>query len=259
MNAIEFKNVSFHYHFEHSIIKDIDFLVENGSTTIILGKNGSGKSTILKLLMGFEKPIDGQIFIEGKSLDYFSILEKSRILAYVSQDIFSQFDFSVEDYLLFGVTNTLNFISLPKQEHLMLVNTYVDQFHINHLLEKKMDRLSGGERQIVMICRAFIQGSRIIVLDEPLSALDFVNQNKVLKLLKDISGKGKTIIFTTHNPNHALFLDANVVFLSNKQIVAKGRAREVLSLTLLNDVYEHSIGMSKDQPYEEFSVKNDEI
>ena len=122
-----------------------------------------------------------------------------------------------------------------------------------------MDRLSGGERQIVMICRAFIQGSRIIVLDEPLSALDFVNQNKVLKLLKDISGKGKTIIFTTHNPNHALFLDANVVFLSNKQIVAKGRAREVLSLTLLNDVYEHSIGMSKDQPYEEFSVKNDEI
>lgn len=259
VSAIEFQNITFHYNLDNTIIHNINFEIEKGSTTVILGKNGSGKSTLLKLLMRFEKPIDGRILIDGNLINNISILDKSKILAYVSQDIFNQFDFSVQDYLLFGVTNTLNFISMPNSEHRELVSTYVKQFQIEHLLRKKMDKLSGGEKQIVMICRAFIQGSNIIVLDEPLSALDFANQNKVLKLLKDISGKGKTIIFTTHNPNHALFLDANVIFLYNRQIIAQGHAREVLTLDLLNTVYENSIGKSKDHPYEEFSIKNHEI
>lgn len=259
MNVIRFENVSFSYKNSKSILKNLNFNIDKGTTTVLLGKNGSGKTTLLKLLMNFEKPQDGKIYLNGKDIADFSILEKSKQIAYVGQDIFSQFDFSVEDYLLFGVTNSLSMFQLPKEEHRLIVEENVNKFGIAHLLNKKMDQISGGEKQIIMICRAFIQGSNIIVLDEPLSALDFSNQNIILKLLKNIKNENKTIIFTTHNPNHALYLDANVLMIDNNELFIDGLARKELTINNLTKVYGDTIGFSKEHSYAEYSIKNDEV
>lgn len=259
MNAIEISNLSFGYDKKDLVLDDISFNIEEFSTTAVLGKNGSGKSTLLKILTGLEHHSSGNVLLKGKPISEYSILERSKQIAYVGQDIFNQFDFSVEDYLLFGVTNSLSLISAPKQRHKEKVYEYVSRFEIKHLLEKKMDKISGGEKQIIMLCKAFIQGSDIVVLDEPLSALDFENQNKILNLLKNISNKGKTIIFSTHNPNNALFLDANTIMLSSKKIVFNGKARKDLTIEALNAVYGNIVGKSSEHPYDEFSVKSDEI
>ena len=104
-------------------------------------------------------------------------------------------------------------------------------------MNKLMDKIMGGEKQIMANHKAFIQGSNVIVLDEPLSALDFINQNKVLRLLKDIKNENKTIIFTTHNPNHALYLDANILMLDEQKLVINGKAREVLTIENLKNKY----------------------
>ena len=93
MNVIRFENVSFSYKNSRSILKNLNFNIDKGTTTVLLGKNGSGKTTLLKLLMNFEKPQDGKIYLNGKDIADFSILEKSKQIAYVGQDIFSQFDF----------------------------------------------------------------------------------------------------------------------------------------------------------------------
>lgn len=258
MIAIKFKDVTFNYPNSNLILDKISFDILENSTTVILGKNGSGKTTLLKLLMNFEKPKTGEIYLNGTLLNEYSILDKSKQIAYVGQDIFSQFDFTVEDYLLFGVTNSLGMFKSPKKEHYDKVYSYVKKFDIEHLINKKMDQISGGEKQIVMICKAFVQGSNIIVLDEPLSALDFTNQNRILKLLKDIKKENKTIIFTTHNPNHALYLDSNVLLIDNNKLALNGNARIELTLDKLKEVYGETIGFSDEHLYKEFSIKNEE-
>ena len=255
MSVIKFERVTFQYSNSNVVLEDVTFEIKSNSTTILLGKNGSGKSTLLKLLMHFEKPQEGKIFLNNKCIDKYSILERSKEIAYVGQDVFNQFDFSVKDYLLFGVTNTLSMFQSPNKKHNLLVQKFVDKFEISHLLNKSMDKISGGEKQIVMICKTFIQGSNIIVLDEPLSALDFINQNRILKLLRDIKTEKKTIIFTTHNPNHALYLDANVLMIDQKKLVFDGKARDVLTIENLKSIYGDIIGFSSDHPYEEFSIK----
>lgn len=259
MNVIKFNDVTFNYPKSNSILSEISFEILENTTTVILGKNGSGKTTLLKLLMNFEKPKSGEIYINNRLINEYSILEKSKQIAYVGQDIFNQFDFSVEDYLLFGVTNSLGMFKLPKKEHYNKVNEYVEKFNIKYLINKKMDQISGGEKQIVMICKAFIQGSKILILDEPLSALDFTNQNRILKLLKAIKKDNKTIIFTTHNPNHALYLDSNILLIDNNIIALNGRARTELTMDKLKVVYGDTVGFSSDHPYNEFSIKNDEV
>jgi len=259
MSVIKYENVTFNYPNSKIILKDITFEINPKTTTVLLGKNGSGKSTLLKLLMHFEKPQQGDIYLKNKLISEYKIHERSKEIVYVGQDVFNQFDFTVEDYLLFGVTNSLSMFQTPKEQHYNLMYKFVSQFSISHLLNKSMDKISGGEKQIVMICKAFIQGSNIIVLDEPLSALDFTNQNKVLKLLRDIKKQDKTIIFTTHNPNHALYLDANVLVLDHQEVVIQGKAREELTLENLRKIYGDTIGFSKEHTYNEFSIKNDEI
>lgn len=259
MSAIKFDHVSFSYNNKKEVISDISFEISKGKTTMLLGKNGSGKTTLLKLLMNFEKPQNGTIYLYNKNINDYTIIDKSKEMSYVGQDIFNQFDFTVEDYLLFGVTNALSMFQLPDKKHLDLVKRFAHKFGIEHLMNKKMDQISGGEKQIVMICRAFIQNTEIIVMDEPLSALDFGNQNIILKLIKNLNKENKTIIFTTHNPNHALFLNANFIIIDKCKIVMHGIARENLTLEVLNKVYDGSIGLSKEHFYEEFSIKNDEV
>src|SRR5690554_2660802 len=117
MSVIKFVNVTFQYSNSKEVLKDITFEVESNSTTILLGKNGSGKSTLLKLLMYFEKPQTGTIYLNNKLINEFSILERSKEIAYVGQDVFNHFDFSVKDYLLFGVTNTLSMFQSPNKSH----------------------------------------------------------------------------------------------------------------------------------------------
>jgi iron complex transport system ATP-binding protein len=117
-----------------------------------------------------------------------------------------------------------------------------------------MDELSGGERQIVSICRAYIQDTEIMILDEPTSALDFKNQNLVLSILKEVASVGKTIILSTHNPNHALYLESNALLIDKGKIIKNGPAKDVITKNVLSKVYGTNLKYSKDLEYDEISI-----
>ena len=119
-----------------------------------------------------------------------------------------------------------------------------------------MNQLSGGEKQIVTIATAILQDTPIILLDEPTSALDLKNQNLVLSLLKEISKDGKTIIFSSHNPNHALFLEANVLLMSEGKIIIEGASESIIKKEILRKVYGELLCFSYELPYNEVSFKN---
>ena len=213
--SIKIENLSFKYkNSRHNVLNNINLELNEGELVVLLGNNGCGKTTLIHNIVGLKKPCDGSVIYNGMDLSKVTILEHSKIIAYVSQKVSQLEDVVVKDYLSFGFTNDLKFYQKPSKDQLERVEMLARKLNIIHLLYKKIDEISGGERQIVSICCALLQNTNVIVLDEPMSALDLKNQHMVLSVLKEISNKeNKTILLSTHNPNHALYLNSKVALM----------------------------------------------
>lgn len=255
--SIKINNVSFKYDKKalELTLNNINLEVVDSSINVLLGLNGCGKTTLLKLLAGLEKPLSGTIQYGEDELSKISIKERSKTFSYVPQHSYVIGDIPVYDYLLFGTTNTLAFYQTPGDKEMQKVYAVAERLGIIHLLDKNIGEVSGGERQIVFIACALIQDTPIILLDEPTSALDIKNQNKVLTVLKEISKEGKTIILSSHNPNHALFLDSNVILMNKGIIATHGGAKELITVEKLVPIYGEHVCYSDELGYREISFK----
>lgn len=256
MQSVEVKDLSFSYDNRKFVLNNLNFHCKDGSINVLLGLNGSGKTTLIKCLAGLLKPQSGEIIIEGKNLKDISIKERAKIVSYVSQKNNNIDDFSVYDYLSFGTSSELEFYESPKEKQKQNILKQAERFNISHLLDKKLGELSGGERQIVSICSAIIQNTKIVILDEPTSALDIKNQNIVLSIIKQIAKEEKKIfILSSHNPNHALFLNSSVCLLKDGKVANFGTASEIIQVDKLKEIYGENICESKELPYKEISFK----
>lgn len=258
MKMIDVKKISFKYQDKGKIVlNNMSFSCEEGSVNVLIGLNGSGKTTLIKVLAGLFERYCGDVFIDGCNLKTLSIKERSIKMAYVAQRSGAIDDFSVFEYLSFGRLNKMSFYQCPSGEDKASVLNCANDFEINHLLDKKLCEISGGERQIVSICSALVQDTKLVILDEPTSALDIKNQHVVLSIIKKIAKEqGKTFILSTHNPNHALYLDGNVLLLKDGKIVTQGQACEVVTIDCLRTVYGDDICRSLELPYEEISFRD---
>ena len=252
---IDVKELSFKYQRKGKLVLDkLNFSCEKGTVNVLIGLNGSGKTTLIKTIAGLLENYQGEVFIDGKNLKGLSIKERAKKMAYVAQRSNAVDDFPVLDYLLFGTVNKMNFYQSPKEEDEKKVLDCAEEFGITYLLDKRLGEISGGERQIVSICAAIVQDTNLVILDEPTSALDIKNQNKVLSLIKKIAGEqGKTFILSSHNPNHALYLDSNVVLLKDGKILKEGKSSEIITIDILKNIYGDNIEYSKNLPYREVS------
>lgn len=178
-------------------------------------------------------------------------------MAYVAQRSGVIDDFQVFDYLLFGTANKTSFYQAPSEKDEKRVFDCAKQFGISHLLDKKLGEISGGERQIVSICGAIAQDTDLIVLDEPTSALDIKNQHAVLSIIKKIAKEQeKTFILSSHNPNHALYLESNVLLLKDGAIETQGEAKDAVTVDRLKSIYGEDICYSTELFYKEISFKD---
>ena len=237
------------------VIKNLNLSIEDGTITVLLGLNGCGKTTFIKLLAGLLKADSGEILYADKNVFGLSMKERSKIFAYVPQKTYSADDYFVKDYLTYGFINSLKFYQTPSNEQLAKVQDIAEKLSITHLLSKKMGQISGGERQIVSIASCLLQDTPIILLDEPTSALDLKNQNTVLSLLREITKDGKTIILSSHNPNRALFLESNVVLMDKGTIIKQGTSKDIVKVEVLKEIYGNNICLSENLIYKEISFK----
>lgn len=242
-----------------NILEDVSFEVEDSSIYVLLGLNGCGKTTLIKVLAGLLPYSKGSIKYGELELSNIKIRDRSKIFAYVPQKISAGDDVIVRDYLAYGFVNKLKFYERPKITQLEKIKEISEEVGITNLLDKQMNRISGGERQIVTIASCILQDTPIILLDEPMSALDLKNQNLVLSLLKKISSEGKTIVLSSHNPNHALFLNSNAILLNKGKVVESGLAKEIIKVELLKSIYGDEVCESSQLDYSEISFKSANI
>lgn len=255
--SVKIENLNYKYpRHKDNTLENISLEIKDGDVVALLGLNGCGKTTLIKNIVGLLPPTSGNIIIDNVDVNKISIKERSKLISYVSQKINNIEDVLVRDYLSFSFANRLNFNERPNQNQIKELDEMAEKFEISRLLNKKIDEISGGERQKVSICSAMLQNTKVIVLDEPTSALDLKNQYLVLNLIYEISKeKNKTVIFSTHNPNHALFLNCMVAIMKNGKISIYDESEQIIKVDNLKNIYGDNICYSKELSYDEITFK----
>jgi len=254
INALELKNINFSYERE-TFLKDFSLAVRVGEFFGIIGPNGSGKTTILKLMAGLLKPMAGSILVLDKDINEIGRNDLAKIIGFVPQENFFAFEFTVFDVVLWGRNPYLKRFENPKKidfDKTMEALTLTD---ILSLKDKSVNRISAGERQRVVLARALAQEPKILLLDEATSHLDITHQVEFLKILKRLNkgippplssptkggreggGGGMTIVFLSHDLNLASLVCSRILLLDKGRPVACDKPASVLKPELIERVY----------------------
>nr|WP_319491477.1 ABC transporter ATP-binding protein [uncultured Desulfobacter sp.] len=213
----------------------VDLTVSKGESLCLLGPNGCGKTTLLDCLLGINTLDKGSIIIDQTPITRMSAAQTARYLAYVPQRHSSSFSFTVMDILLMGRTPYTALFSSPSARDRKKAEALLESLGLLHLKDRNYTRLSGGETQLVMILRALVQDTPVIVMDEPTAHLDFKNELLVLETIaRMIRDRGLTLIMATHFPNHAFFLEnaglpVQVCFMHQGRIQTAGTPSQALT------------------------------
>jgi len=236
------RGLSFRYG-ERTIFSDLSLKLERGKITCLLGPNGCGKTTLIDTLMGFLSPLEGYIEMGGRNISSLKAAEIARMAAYVPQTHEKHFPFTVSDVILMGRTAHLGLFESPGRSDRQMVADLLEKTGRLSLADRDYRELSGGETQIVLILRALIQESPLIVMDEPTSHLDFRNELVLLEMIHELAEKrNRGVLMSTHSPNQALFLanrdlDVRVVLMDERGQLICGSPEEILTVENMAKFY----------------------
>ncbi len=219
------------------VLHDASLELAPGQVVSLLGANGAGKSTLLRIILGLLPPQGGEVCLGDRPLRDYPRRELAHHLAYVPQVHNTPFPYSVRQVVLMGRLPATGLFAAPGRHDRALAEQALARLGIGHLAERPYTEISGGERQMALIARALAQGSRLLILDEPATGLDYGNQISLLELLRSLAADGYGILKTTHHPDHVLASSDRVAILKDGRIIADGAPENVLSAALLSDLY----------------------
>lgn len=238
---IDISHITFRYG-KNTVFNDINLTIESQSLTAFIGLNGAGKSTLFSCLSKQNEISGGHIIVNGKNISSYSYNEYSKIVSVVPQlSSIKQIDYKVRDFMVEGRTPYLSAFAVPGVNEYRFSEKIAIKMGVDKYLNTNFTKLSGGQQQLVLLARALVQDTPIILLDEPMSALDLRNQSFLLKVIKQLSAEGKTVLFSTHNPNHALLLGCDVVMLKNGSVICHDTAARCMTKENLYHIFGDSV------------------
>lgn len=210
-------------------LKDIHLKIKAGTVTVLLGQSGSGKSTLLSCLAGLQRPSAGSVTLDGKGLGMFDAKSRAETMAFVGQD----YDLFPHMKVIDNVTHpTRKVLGASYEKALSSAEELLEQLGIAHLAERYPHQLSGGQKQRVGIARALAMGSKLLLLDEPSSALDPHSTQVLANVLKTLCQDGITIVLSTHDMDFAAPVMDEAIILKNGEITGTYEDLEIDALEL---------------------------
>ena len=253
---IECKNISVSINGKQ-IISDINLKFAEGKITAIIGANGVGKSTLLKILAALNSNYDGEVLLNEKNIRNLSRKKIARHLAILPQTMQIPPDITVARLIDYGRFPYRSLFSRgnPKEDE-DAVNWAISVVNLEKFKDRQVNSLSGGERQRARIAMALAQVPQIMLFDEPTTYLDIAHQLEVMQIIRLINEKYKmSVIMVVHDINHALQFSDEVIVLKDGKIFAQGQPQQILNVDLLEkvfgvkaDIFTNSLGASVISP-----------
>lgn len=241
MSVIKLENIGFTYPRGDNVnpaLRRIDLKIENGESITILGPNGSGKSTLLKIISGVLNPSEGKVYLDNKNYNGYSRKELAQKIAYVSQNNFSIFPFSVFEIVMMGRSPYMGMLGYENESDAAKVNEALDTVEISNLKNKGINEISGGEAQRAFIARALVQEPEVILLDEPNAHLDIKHQISIFNLIRNLNTeKNITVVTVSHDLNLAGHFSKRAILMKNGSLYADDKVENILTEKNIKDVF----------------------
>jgi iron complex transport system ATP-binding protein len=257
--VLQTENLSIGYQQKKSktIIADtINLSLEKGKFIALLGKNGIGKSTLLRTISKVQNPLSGEVFINRKNLNSYTNKELATNLSLVLTERLPESQLTVYELIALGRQPYTNWVDRIADEDANKINWAIQKTEIKHLQEKRFYELSDGQLQRVLIARALAQDTEIIILDEPTAHLDMHHTYKIFQLLKKlVDSTSKTIIISTHQVNLALEIVDELIIMNGKEIL-NGTTQELIETNKLDDLFPKEI-LNFNKKLRQFTIRKD--
>jgi iron complex transport system ATP-binding protein len=220
------------------VLEDVNLSVKGGDFLGILGPNGSGKTTLLKSISRILKPHKGTILLNETDIYSLKSVDVAKQMAVVPQETSIGFNFSALDIVLMGRNPHMKRFQMESEKDMAVARKVMNLTNIWHLAERPINELSGGEKQRVIIARALAQEPKILLLDEPLTHLDIMNQLEIMDLVKDLCVKEKLVVLAVfHDFNLAARYCNSAIMLKDNKIFAAGSLTDVLTSENIKSVF----------------------
>ena len=247
---LELNNVSKSYG-NSVILKNVSIKIEDSEIVSILGSSGSGKTTLLNLILGLVKPNNGEIIYNGTNITDVSMKDRGFNIVFQDYSLFP--NLNAYKNIIYGLKN------YPDRSTSEEVDSLIELLDLKEHLNKKIDMLSGGQKQRVALARTLVMKPKILLLDEPLSALDGVIKESIKESIVNIAKKfNLTTIIVTHDPEEALTISDKVLIINNGNIEQFGTPGEVINnpaSEFVNDFIIKQLTIKKNNIYKLFNEK----
>ncbi|WP_284639909.1 ABC transporter ATP-binding protein [Paenibacillus silviterrae] len=223
-----------------SILSEVEWNVKPGEHWVILGKNGSGKTTILELITGYQFPSRGRVEVLGNIFGQCDVREVRKRIGYVSQSLFEKLgpSDSVWEVVATGEYSFLRFYEEIPEEVKEKALTMLERVRIRHLAGQPLISLSQGERKKVLLARALMTNPSILIMDEPCAGLDLFERERLLQDINELGRQQLTVVYVTHHIEEIVPMFTHVMLLSDGQVIAQGEKQQVLTEENLVKAYQ---------------------
>ena len=223
-NILEVNGVGFSYDGKVDVLRDVTFSVHRGEYVGLVGPNGAGKSTTINVICGLVNKTEGEVWIEGLSID--DDYQKAKMHVGV---VPQEFNFGIFEEVLNIVLDQAGYYGIPRHEALPKAEELLKKLGLYEKRHERSMRLSGGMKRRLMIARALVHEPKVLILDEPTAGVDIEIRREMWDFLRELNQKGTTIILTTHYLEEAEQLCNNMAIINKGEVVEQGPVKELLS------------------------------